>query len=639
MMMNTGGGHWVMRGQQGDIDEDGTKLYDQRVILRLLSYVVPYKFPVFLAMMAVVVYTGATVAIPLIIAIGIDRYIENGDLSGLNTLAAWFGVVLVVHYASNYAHQVLLARVSQRVIYDLRNDLFKHLQDLPMSFHNRHKVGSVMSRAQNDVYQLQEFLDIVVLSIGDLLSLSGIIAFMLVRDWQLSLLSFASLPVLMVIIWVWQKHARPAFLRVRVAISQVNASLAENLDGVRVVQSMNRQRTNMGAFEDLNDRHLQTNLRAQRLASSLMPVVEMFMSFSLAATIIFGGRLVLGGMLGAGQLVAIHALHPALLRPDPQPDDAVHATAAGDGIRRADLRPAGHRGRPRRRPGRQADAPDTGRGALRERVVRLRAGKMVLTGVDLDIQPGETVAFVGRTGAGKTTMAALVSRFYDVVDGRLTIDGHDVRDVTRESLAKQMGIVLQEPFQFSGTIMDNIRYNHPEASDEKVYEAAKAVGLHDHIASLDDGYDTMMEERGGNMSLGQRQLVSFARALVADPRIIVLDEATASVDTQTEQLIQQAIGKMLHGRTAIVIAHRLSTIRNADKIVVMEQGRIVELGDHDELVALGGLYAKQYELHARLAASGAKREYAPANEFDDEVPGLGARVASQFQEYGNHRLL
>ncbi|MYF64662.1 MAG: ATP-binding cassette domain-containing protein, partial [Chloroflexi bacterium] len=249
-------------------------------------------------------------------------------------------------------------------------------------------------------------------------------------------------------------------------------------------------------------------------------------------------------------------------------------------------------------------------------------GKLVLTGVNLDVQPGETIAFVGRTGAGKTTMAALVSRFYDVVDGRITIDGHDVRDVTRESLAKQMGIVLQEPFQFSGTILENIRYNHPEADDEKVYEAAKAVGLHDHIVSLREGYETMMEERGGNMSLGQRQLVSFARALVADPRIIVLDEATASVDTQTEQLIQQAIGKMLHGRTAIVIAHRLSTIRNADKIVVMEKGRIVELGNHDELVALGGLYAQQHELHARLAASGAKRDYAPTNEFDDEVPGL-----------------
>ena len=622
MMMNTGGGSWQMRGQPGDIDEDGTKLYDQRVILRMLRYVGPYRFPVFLAMMAVAVYTGATVAIPAIIATGIDRYIKNGDLSGLNTLAAWFGVVLVVHYIANYAHQVLLARVSQRVIYDLRNDLFKHLQDLPMSFHNRHKVGSVMSRAQNDVYQLQEFLDIVVLSIGDLLSLTGIIAVMLFVDWQLSLLSFASLPVLLAIIWVWQRHARPAFLRVRIAISQVNASLAENLDGVRVVQSMNRQQTNLRAFDELNDRHLQTNLRAQRLSSSLMPVVEMFMSFSLAATIIFGGRLVLGGVIGAGPLVQFTLYIQRFFDPirslTMQFTQLQRAMASGARIfDLLDIEPD------------LVDAPDAKampqiQGAIRYENVSFayEPGKLVLSDVDLDVEPGETIAFVGRTGAGKTTMAALVSRFYDVWGGRITIDGQDVRSVTRESLARQMGIVLQEPFQFSDSIMENIRYNHPEASDEKVYEAAKAVGLHDHIASLPDGYDTMMEERGGNMSLGQRQLVSFARALVADPRIIVLDEATASVDTQTEQLIQQAIGRMLHGRTAIVIAHRLSTIRNADKIVVMEKGRIVELGNHDELVALGGLYAKQYELHARLAASGAKREYAPANEFDDEVPGL-----------------
>ena len=622
MMMNTGGGGWLMRGQQGDIDEDGTRLYDQRVILRMLAYVGPYKFPVFLAMVAVVIYTVATVAMPLIIAIGMDRYIKTGDLSGLNTLAVWFGVVLVVHYAANYTHQVLLARVSQRVIYDLRNDLFKHLQDLPMSFHNRHKVGSVMSRAQNDVYQLQEFLDIVVLSIGDLLSLTGIIGFMVYANWQLSLLSFASMPILIAIIYVWQRHARPAFLRVRVAISQVNASLAENLDGVRVVQSMNRQRTNLRAFAGLNDNHLQTNLRAQRLASSLMPVVEMFMSFSLAATIIFGGRLVIGGTMGAGQLIQftlyIQRFYDPIRSLTMQFTQLQRAMASGARIfDLLDTEPD------------LVDAPDAKpipqiNGAIRYENVSFayEQSKMVLNDVDLDVQPGETIAFVGRTGAGKTTMAALVSRFYDVVGGRITVDGHDVRDVTRESLARQMGIVLQEPFQFSGSIMDNIRYNHPEASDEKVYEAAKAVGLHDHIASLLDGYETVMGERGGNMSLGQRQLISFARALVADPRIIVLDEATASVDTQTEQMIQQAIGKMLHGRTAIVIAHRLSTIRNADKIVVMEKGRIVELGNHDELVALGGLYAKQYELHARLAAAGAKREYAPANEFDDEVPGL-----------------
>ena len=606
MMMNSGGGgNWLMRGRSGDLDEDGTRLYDQRVVGRLLRYAAPYKGAVLLSLLAVLVYTAATVAIPAIIAVGIDRYVSNGDLSGLNTLAMLFALVLAAHYAANYVHQALLARVSQRVIYDLRNELFAHLQRLPMSFHNRHKVGSVMSRAQNDVYQVQEFLDIVVLSIADLLSLTGIIVIMLVTNWRLSALSFAALPVLIAIIYLWQKRARPAFLRVRVAISRVNASLAENLDGVRVVQSMNRQEKNLEAFDGLNRGHLDTNLRAQRLSSSLMPVVEMFMSFGLAATIVFGGRLVLGGLLGSGQLVQFTLYIQRFF--DPIRSLTMQFTqlqrAMASGARIFDLLDT--------QPD-LVDAPDAREAPLISGAVRYEnvsfeyePGKPVLRNVSLDIEPGMTVALVGRTGAGKTTMAALVSRFYDVPEGRVTVDGRDVRSLTRTSLARQMGIVLQEPFQFSGTVEENIRYNHPEASGEQVREAAKAVGLHDHVTSLPDGYATMMEERGGNMSLGQRQLVSFARALVANPRIIVLDEATASVDTHTERLIQQAIGEMLRGRTAIVIAHRLSTIRNADKIVVMEEGRIAEMGNHDDLIALGGLYAEQHELHARLAVPAA----------------------------------
>ena len=620
MVSHGGGGNFLMRSSKGDIDEDGARLYDQRVVLRLGRYLGPYRNAVLLAILGVVIYTLVTITIPLLIKIGLDSFIDAGNSSGLNWLVGIFGALLVVHYIANYSHQLILARIGQRVIYDLRNDLFVHLQRLSMTFHNRNKVGSVMSRAQNDVYQLQEFLDIVVVSLADLLSLFGIVAIMLIISWQLTLLSLVSLPVLLVIIYMWQRHARPAFLRVRVAIARVNGSLAENLDGVRVVESMNRQPENMIAFEKLNRGHLDTNLAAQRLAASLMPTVEIFMSLALAAIVVFGGQMALDGTIEAGLLVAfalwIQRFFDPIRSMTMQFTQLQRAMASGSRIFdlldvKPDLSDT---------PGAK-DLPQI-QGAVHYDGVTFayEHGKPVLHDVDLEIEPGQTVALVGRTGAGKTTMAALLSRFFDVTGGSLSIDGHDLRDVRRDSLARQMGIVLQEPFQFSGTILDNIRYNHAEATGEDVERAARAVGIHDHIASLPEGYETEMGERGANMSLGQRQLISFARALVADPRIIILDEATANVDTQTEAKIQEAIGTLLQGRTAVVIAHRLSTIRNADQIVVMDGGRIAERGTHDELIALGGLYSKQHELHATLAAAGAKRDFAPVNEFDDEVP-------------------
>jgi len=614
-----GSGNWTRSSQAGDIDEDGKKLYDNRVVVRLAAYGLPYQAQIGLSLLGVIVYTLMTIAIPLLIAVGI-RGATDGDGDALNMVGYFFIAVLVIHFVANFSHQFVLATVSQKVIFNLRNDLFSHLQRLPMSFHNKNKVGSVMSRAQNDVYQLQEFLDILVVSIADLLSLVGIVAIMVVIDWKLALVSLASIPVLTVIVFVWQRYARPAFLRVRIAISQVNGSLAENLTGVRVVQSMNRQATNLVQFDELNSHHLRTNLFAAKLSASLMPTVEIFMAFGLAAAIVVGGQMVTSGHIEAGFLVAftlwIQRFFDPIRSLTQQFTQLQRAMASGARI--FDLLDV----EPDLYDSDNAGAIPAIQGAIHYDHVSFEyiEGRRVIDNVDLDIQAGQTVALVGKTGAGKTTMVALLSRFFDVTDGSLTIDGHDIRAVTRNSLARQMGIVLQEPFQFSDTIRANIRYNHAEATDQDVENAAVAVGIHDPIMSLPDGYDTMMEERGGNMSLGQRQLISFARALVADPHIIILDEATANVDTQTEQMIQQAIGTLLKGRTAVVIAHRLSTIRNADNIVVMDQGRIVEQGSHDELVALGGLYAKQVELHRSIVASGIEREDAPANEFDDELP-------------------
>ena len=620
MMSGMGGaGNWMGHSRQGDIDEVGQRLYDSSVVKRLAAYMLPFKAIVALAVFGVIVYTGATVAIPWIIGDTTDNAIKDLNASGLNTVAYTFGAILILHFGANWGHQLALALVSQKIIFNLRLELFSHLQRLPMSFHNRNKVGSVMSRAQNDVYQLQEFLDIVVTSLGDLLSLLGIVTIMFLIDWKLALVSLASLPILFVIIYVWQRKARPAFFKVRVAISTVNGSLAENLSGVRIVQSMNRQDENLINFDKLNKDHLDANLTAAKLSATLMPTVEVFMSFGLAGAVVIGGMQVIDGTMQAGTIIMfslwIQRFFDPIRSMTQQFTQLQRAMASGSRIfDLLDIEPD------------LTDFPDAVvmpqiKGAIKYDDVSFAymEGKPVLENISLNVPEGTTVALVGRTGAGKTTMAALLSRFFDVDGGSLTIDGHELRAVTRNSLATQMGTVLQEPFQFSATVRENIRYNHPEATDEDIVRAATAVGIHDHIASLPEGYDTMMEERGGNMSLGQRQLISFARALVANPRIIILDEATANVDTQTEQLIQQAIGTLLAGRTAMVIAHRLSTIRNADNIVVMEKGRIAEMGTHDELIALGKMYSKQYELHQVLAASGVQREDAPANEFDEDI--------------------
>ena len=593
--------HGVFHGAtRGFPDEEAYgKVYDQRVVRRLIPYVAPYKALVAVAVVAMLVYTGTMVAIPWIIALAVDRFIVDQDISGLTWVAVLFIGNALLNWGSNFVQQWAIAKVGQGVLYSLRRRMFSHLQRLSLSFYDRTEVGRIMSRVQGDVYQLQEFTSLVVMTLADMLSLVGIVAALLIMNLKLGLISMAVLPALVTIMAVWQPYARRAFVRVRRAISTVNGALNENITGVRVVQSMNRQDRNLELFDDKNDEHLQANLVASRLSSGLLPPVDILTAAAIGLALFFGAGMVGDGQLQVGALIAfvmyIQRFFDPIRNLTMQYTQLQRSMASGERIfnlldTQPDLVDQSHA---RSIPKLQGEVE------FRNVSFRYTADESVLKNVSLHIEPGETVAIVGPTGAGKTTLVSLLSRFYEVArdQGAILVDGHDIRDVTRDSLAGQMSMVLQEPFLFSGTVRENIKYNHPDASDEQMIMAARAVGAHDFIAKLEEGYDTYLQERGINISVGQRQLLSFARAIVADPRILILDEATANIDSHTEMLIQRALKRVLKGRTAIVIAHRLSTVRGADKIVVLNYGEVVEVGTHAQLVCRDGLYAHLYQMN------------------------------------------
>lgn len=582
-----------------DVQEDLVigKAYDAKLMRRLLTYIKPYRRSAYLAIACLLAGSGFSVIQPYLTKIAIDRYIRNSDFSGLSSIAAFYVLTIVFVFVLSYGQMWLINLMGQKIMYDLRMEIFRHLQKLDVSFFDKNPVGRLMTRVTTDVDALNELFTAGVISVfEDICTLSGIIILLFVLNYKLALAIFSILPVLGLVTLVFKIKVRDSFRRVRTAIARINAFLQENITGSAVVQLFCQEKKQFQKFTDINKEHMNANLQSIFYYAIFYPLLEIISACAIALIIWFGGYQVLAGTLTVGTLVAFVQYSDRFFRPISDLSEKYtilqSAMAASERIfKLLDTQPA------------IFSPADPGASAVYKGTVEFRnvtfaynPGEPVLHNVSFKIAPGEKVAVVGATGAGKSTIIALLSRFYDVQQGEILIDGENVKNFDLQKLRSSIGIVLQDVFLFSGSVSENIRLGNDDISQERIRKAADTVHASQFIEKLDHAFDAKVGERGSSLSVGQKQLLAFARALAFDPRILVLDEATSSIDTETELLIRDAIERLMAGRTSIIVAHRLSTIQNADRIIVLHRGRIREMGSHQELLRLKGIYWRLYQL-------------------------------------------
>lgn len=568
---------------------------------RLLGELAPYKGQMLYAMVLVLLGAGAQAGGPALIGVTIDRYILRGGDPGM--LFAMMGLLLGIYVVGALAQRgqvYQVGAIGQEVLATMRGRIFDRLQHLPLRYFDKRPVGDLMSRVLNDVDTLNQlFSQGIAQLLGSLFSLIGILIMMFYFQWNLALASFLIIPIMLLLTGYFARRARRAFRVTRQTVGDVTANLQEDIVGVREAQAFNRTEANIERFRERNAANRAANVQAVAITSAFAPTIDVLSTLSIALVIGYGGYLVFAGSMTVGILTAFIIYVQQFFRPIQLISQLyTQLQAALAGAERIynilDEEPE------------PPDPPDAGElGETQGRIsfdnvtFAYDEGRPVLSAVDFEVEPGQTIALVGPTGAGKTTIANLIPRFYDATEGSVRIDGRDVRDLARKDLRAGIGIVLQEPFLFSGTIAENIGYGKDDPREEDIERAARTVNAHGFITDLPEGYDTVLGEGGGSLSQGQRQLLSFARAVLTDPRILILDEATSNIDTRTEAIIQRALGTLLEGRTSVVIAHRLSTVRDADQILVVRDGRIVERGAHAELLEMNGLYAELYRRQFR----------------------------------------